>query len=84
MGRITGKQKMGIDREMKSNAFENRGRTAKSSPLVDNFVLLYATHCNFNAPVLGTAFVRIVAGNRIGFAVIVHHDAVPINIVVGC
>jgi len=40
MGRITGKQKMGIDREMKSNAFENRGRTAKSSPLVDNFVLL--------------------------------------------
>jgi hypothetical protein len=31
---------MGKDREMKSKALKNRGRTAKSSPLVDDSVLL--------------------------------------------
>jgi hypothetical protein len=31
---------MGKDGEIKSNTFENRGRTAKSSPLADYFILL--------------------------------------------
>jgi hypothetical protein len=35
-----GTERMRKNQGMKSNAFKNRGRTAKSSPLVDNFVLL--------------------------------------------